>query len=137
MKTNPIKAKDTEILVSGKGKTLDRVIGSGTSKNTITQSIIIDKQSSTTIESDELYDLFMSNKGTPLLDIVNVYVRPSSVSYVIPIVAEGYIKLSYVSTALQTDIPRWIAENSNGDKYVFTPSIVGGKKVLSVNWFMD
>lgn len=26
MKTNPIKAKDTEILVSGKGKTLDRIL---------------------------------------------------------------------------------------------------------------
>ena len=33
MKTNPIKAKDTEILVSGKGKTLDRVLGGGNNSN--------------------------------------------------------------------------------------------------------
>lgn len=31
MKTNPIKAKDTEILVSGKGKTLDRILNSDSS----------------------------------------------------------------------------------------------------------
>lgn len=44
MKTNPIKAKDTEILVSGKGKTLDRILNSSSSSGN--EDIIVLQNSS-------------------------------------------------------------------------------------------
>lgn len=137
MKTNSILGRTDQILTKD-GKTLDRVIGSATSKNTITQSITINDKSSTLIESDELYDLFLSNKGMPLLDIVNVYVLKSSSDVVVPIIAEGYTKLRYESASYESpDVPRWSAENSNGDVYLFTPVILNDKKNLNVTWIAD
>lgn len=78
MKTNPIKAKDTEILVSGKGKTLDRILnGSSSSGN---EDVIVLQNSSevftgtgvtvsllTAEQLDEIFEKMMNCEKFPTI----------------------------------------------------------------------
>ena len=132
MKTNSIKAKDTEILVSGKGKTLDRILNNSNNDSSSKPFIIVQKEESTAIEDANLCNYLLNNsKDIPIVELLNIYVYKNN-DYpnqgVIPIADTGYNIFKY-------DALGWNIENSNGDMYRIVPNIVNN--TVYVSWTVD
>lgn len=99
MKTNPIKAKDTEILVSGKGKTLNEVLKSSSSQ-----------------------------KEGKIIDIGEIEVRSSNVVSGIANIALSGEQKNKLKAATTSDICKVVCKLYSSDTNYTSSSMIGSIK---------